>query len=224
MITVNFTFRRRLVCLAMLGVFILAACTGSPATAVTQFTPLETAAINIPVPGALATPCALPTVVVPTLPATIPGYTQLDPSTGLHITGQYELIDPTTYRLEVTGKVAHPLSLSYDELRCMPKVEEKCTLICPGNFEDYATWGGVPLSYVLHLAGVEDSAQGINMFGADGYQSTIPIKTALAAENFLAYEWEGQPLPVLHGFPLRAIFPAEQGNKWVKWLLKIEVY
>jgi sulfite oxidase len=43
------------------------------------------------------------------------------------------------------------------------------------------------------------------------------------AANFLAYEMNGQPLPVLHGFPLRAVFPGVVGNKWVKWLLEIRV-
>jgi sulfite oxidase len=45
----------------------------------------------------------------------------------------------------------------------------------------------------------------------------------LNPENFLAYELEGKPLPVLHGFPLRAIFPTKDGNSWVKWLVEINV-
>jgi len=42
-------------------------------------------------------------------------------------------------------------------------------------------------------------------------------------ENFLAYEWEGEPLPIVHGFPVRAVFPALNGSKWVKWLVQIDV-
>jgi DMSO/TMAO reductase YedYZ molybdopterin-dependent catalytic subunit len=42
--------------------------------------------------------------------------------------------------------------------------------------------------------------------------------------NFLAYEWEGKALPRLHGFPVRAIFPSLEGNQWVKWVVKIEVF
>jgi sulfane dehydrogenase subunit SoxC len=44
------------------------------------------------------------------------------------------------------------------------------------------------------------------------------------ARCFLAYEWEGKALPALHGFPVRAVFPGLEGNQWVKWLTKIEVY
>ena len=104
-----------------------------------------------------ATPCA-----VPTLPAEIPGYAQPDPSTGnrLHITGQAPKIDMSTYRLQVMGKVDHPLSLTFDELRCMPKVSVHCTLVCPGFFEDEATWAGVPIVHVYDLAGVQPGASG----------------------------------------------------------------
>jgi sulfane dehydrogenase subunit SoxC len=147
----------------------------------------------------------------------------LDKTTGLHVTGQAVIIDVESYRLVVTGLVDHPLSLSYDDLRCMPKVTAKLTLVCPSIFEDTATWSGVPLKYILELAGVQNGAKIIRMVAADNYESQIGIQDGLKDENFLAYELNGQPLPVLHGFPLRMIFPSQPGNKWVKWLSEIIV-
>jgi DMSO/TMAO reductase YedYZ molybdopterin-dependent catalytic subunit len=162
-------------------------------------------------------------VVVPTLPAIIPGYTQLDTSTGLHITGTYQEIDVETWRLRIHGKVDTPLELSYDDLRCMPKMKALATIVCRGNFEDSSTWAGVPLTYILDLAGVQADATQIRLIGADGYTSHVQLKDALDEINFLAYEWEGQAVPILHGFPLRAAFPALPGYTWVKWLVEIEV-
>lgn len=162
-------------------------------------------------------------VVVPTLPAVIPGYIELDESTGLHITGSYKIINTEIWRLRVTGKVDTPLELSYDDLRCMPRIESLTTIVCRGNFEDSATWAGVPLVYILELAGVQEDATQITLSGADGYSATVLLKDALSELNFLAYEWEGQAVPILHGFPLRAAFPALPGYTWVKWLLEIEV-
>ena len=46
---------------------------------------------------------------------------------------------------------------------------------------------------------------------------------ALNPNNFLAYELAGKTLPVLHGFPLRAVFPEHDGYLWIKWLIEIEV-
>ncbi|MEW6716682.1 MAG: molybdopterin-dependent oxidoreductase [Chloroflexota bacterium] len=168
--------------------------------------------------------CDLPPVVIPTLPAEIPGYNELDRTTGLHITDRVQEIDLESYRLEVSGGVDHPLSLSYDDLRCMPKIEARLDLICPRNFLDIATWAGASLKHILDLAGVQEGAIRIRLVSADGYSALVPMDKALSEENFLAYEWEGEPLPILHGFPVRAVFPGMDGMFWVKWLIKIEVH
>lgn len=167
--------------------------------------------------------CTVSPIEVPTLPDKIPGYTELDPDTQLHVTGTAQVIDLESYALEITGKVTHPLKLAYDDLRCMPKVEARPTLVCPGFFQDTATWAGVPLPYVLELADVKDDATRLQLVSADGYATSVALEKALSDTNFLAYEWEGKPIPILHGFPVRAIFPDLQGNKWAKWLVKIEV-
>jgi DMSO/TMAO reductase YedYZ molybdopterin-dependent catalytic subunit len=167
--------------------------------------------------------CDVLPIVVPT-PAEYPGYTRLDPSTGLHVTGKMQLLDPATYRLRVTGKVERPLELTYDEIRCLPKVQASPVLECPGFFVDEATWAGAPIAEVLALAGVQDGAGSVEFIGADDYASSLSLEEALDRANFLAYEWEGQPLPRLHGFPLRLVVPGAQGNKWTKWLVEMEVH
>jgi len=166
-------------------------------------------------------------IVVPTLPAKIPGHNELDTATGLHMTGTPVVIDLAGYRLKVSGKVYRELSLSYDELRRLPKVTAKPTLVCSEAmfvvFADTATWSGVPLKTILDTAGLAPDAKQITMKAADGYSDILTLDKALESENFLAYEWMGQPLPVLHGFPLRAIVPHQNGFHWVKWLLEIVV-
>jgi DMSO/TMAO reductase YedYZ molybdopterin-dependent catalytic subunit len=147
----------------------------------------------------------------------------LDPATNLHMTGTPARIDPATYRLTVSGKVDHELSLSLDDLRCMPRVQARPTLVCPGFFADTATWAGTPITYVLELAGVQPGASELELTGADQYVISVFLAEAVAGNNFLAYEWEGEPLPYLHGFPVRAVFSQALGNRWVKWLLRIDV-
>ena len=193
-----------------------------PDTPTPVFTPTPTLP-PLPKAGASLAPCSLPGLVRPTLPATIPAYAELDPTTGLHMTGQFQEIDALAYRLKVSGRVDYPRSFTLDELRCLPRIQAKCALICPGFFEDFPTFAGVPLAYVLSLAGVQNGAQEVEMIGIDGYRTAVDLNAALDVQNFLAYEWRDEPLPVLHGFPLRAVFPALQGNKWVKWLDEIIV-
>jgi DMSO/TMAO reductase YedYZ molybdopterin-dependent catalytic subunit len=203
--------------------------TGTPSPTLTLF-PSETPVLETATPQEtptsatteMAVSCIPAPVIVPTA-APYPGSNQLDESTNLHVTGHDVPIDLVNYRLRVTGKVKSPLSISYDALRCMPKVTKTLDLICPGFFEDKATWAGVPLKYVLNLAGVESEAKSIILVAADGYERWVDMQIAMNDANFLAYEWQGEPLPILHGFPLRAVFPSMYGNLWVKWLLEIRV-
>jgi DMSO/TMAO reductase YedYZ molybdopterin-dependent catalytic subunit len=193
-------------------VLLLVGCTAPSPTATITAVPLD------------PTPCQLEPIAVPTPPAEIPPYAQLDPSTGLHVTGTVPDIDFESYQLDVTGKVDNPLSLSYDDLRCMPKIEIRSTLTCPGFFVDEATWAGAPLDHVFSLARVQDDATGMRLIGADGYASVIYLSEMHGGDNFLAYEWEGEPLPIIHGFPVRAVFTALNGDSWVKWLVEIQLF
>jgi DMSO/TMAO reductase YedYZ molybdopterin-dependent catalytic subunit len=197
-----------------------------PSAATATLPPVPTA--TMPAPVLISTQsadgsCDLQPVIVPTLPSKIPQTAQMDTTTGLHMTGRVQVIDVGSYRLTVSGKVDRPLSLSYDDLRCMPKVTATSDLVCPGVFEDTATWSGVPIKDVLDKAGVQPDAKTVQMKGADGYDASISVAMALNPHYYLAYEWEGKPLPIQHGFPLRAVFPGQPGSQWVKWLLEIIV-
>jgi DMSO/TMAO reductase YedYZ molybdopterin-dependent catalytic subunit len=149
-----------------------------------------------------------------------PGYLDVDPATGLHITGQPVEVDISSYRLEVTGKVDEPVSLTYEEiLRLSPKVTGSPDLVCPGFFVDKADWSGVPFKTILDMAGVQPDAAWVRMKAADGFSIKVELEVALRPDSFLAYEVEGQTLPVSQGFPLRAVLPGEDGARWVKWIV-----
>jgi DMSO/TMAO reductase YedYZ molybdopterin-dependent catalytic subunit len=142
---------------------------------------------------------------------------------GLHVTGYPVTIDLSQYRLRVTGLVDHPLVLTLDDLRCMPKMTAKPNLTCTGVFEDVTTWSGVPFRYLLGLARVQKGAKSVIMTGADQFQAYSSLQDAMQVYNYLAYQWEDEPLPVLHGFPVRAVMATTYGSSWVKWLVQIQV-
>jgi DMSO/TMAO reductase YedYZ molybdopterin-dependent catalytic subunit len=221
-------------CAALLFAGALAGCTPLPPPAtdggldaaatsklgtMTPRTASDVPALNASTPAE----CVLVPITPPVMPTEIPGYAQVDPATGLHMTGTVQQIDLAGYRLKVTGKVDRPLSLTYDELRCMPKQQCTCTLVCPGFFIDRADWAGASLAHVLELAGIQAGAATVTLVSADGYSTPLTREEALFEENFLAYEQGGEPLPILHGFPVRAVLPSQMGGKWVKWLVEIKV-
>jgi len=165
---------------------------------------------------------SLPAVVPPTrIP--YPGYAQQEPETGLHVTSGALSVDLPTYRLLVSGLVNQPLSLSYDDLRCLPKVEAEVELVCPGYFVDHARLAGPTLASVIELAAPRPDAARITLTSGNGYFTDLRLEEVQGEENFLAYEWRGEPLPASHGFPLRAALPGKPGSAWVKWLGEIRL-
>ena len=167
--------------------------------------------------------CQLDPVEQPPWPVQTLRPNEYDPETGLHMTGRPQYIDLAAYRLNVTGRVGHPLSLTYDQVRCLPRVTDHPELVCPGVFKDYATWTGVPVKVLVEMAGVQKEATLLTLVSADGYETKLPLELATADGNFLAYELKGKPLPVKHGFPLRAVFPTMPGAKWIKWIVELWV-
>ncbi len=116
------------------------------------------------------------------------------------------------------------MKLSYEDLRCLPLEIMQTTIVCKGNFEDTAVWGGAVFNSVLEMASVKNPASQLKLFAADGYAPSVSLQDARSEKSFLAFELRGEPIPVLHGFPLRAAFPGLLGAFWVKWLTRIEVY
>ena len=131
------------------------------------------------------------------------------------------------YTLNVSGLVERPLSLSLDDIKALPAVEQMRTLECIGNASGgsligNALWKGVRLADVLRLAGVRSLAVEIKVTGADNYATSVPLALATQPDALLVYEMNGEPLPGKHGTPLRALFPSRYGQKDPKWITAIE--
>ena len=148
----------------------------------------------------------------------------LDSIDELGVTGSPIDVDPVTWRLAVNGAAARkPISLSYDELAALPRVNRVSLLICPGFFEDVAEWGGVPVADLLALAGVSPSWKEIVVTSVDGYPALFSRAEVDTHVFFVALTVNGQRLPREHGFPARLVAEGILGGQWVKWVASIEV-
>ena len=56
---------------------------------------------------------------------------------------------------------------------------------------------------------------------ADGYYSSWDIASTLHPQTLLAYEKNGEPLPVDNGAPLRLASPIKLGYKQSKWVTRV---
>lgn len=97
-----------------------------------------------------------------------------------------------------------------------------------------AEWTGVPLGLLLERAGLNKNAVDVKIQGTDidsldskgtksKYSFVVPIAKAKMDNSLIVYAMNGEPLPIDHGSPCRAIFPGWAGNANVKWIEKIEV-
>lgn len=154
-------------------------------------------------------------------------------------------IDLSSYQLTITGEVKQPLTTDFENLLSMPKAIVANTLECSGNSRSLldkkasgnpwtiggvgnAVWGGVWLKDLLEKVGVSSAARHVAFEGFDKplgkaqikFIRSIPLEKAMSS-TLLAYEMNGEPLPLKHGFPLRALALGWTGANCVKWLNKI---
>jgi len=166
-----------------------------------------------------------------------------------HLAGIPTAIDERTFRLRVGGLVGNPLELSIADLKAIAEpVELTAVNQCSGNSRGFfdprvgggqlgngamgnARWVGVPLRALLEKAGISAGARQVTFAGLDrpvlettpSFAKALDVDHALDGEVMIAYEMNGQDLPMLNGYPARLVVPGYYGTYWVKHLSEISV-
>jgi len=118
--------------------------------------------------------------------------------------------------------------LTLDELRAMPSIDVFATLCCisnpaGGDLISTTRWTGVSLQRLLPRMGLSRSATHLKLTSADGFFETVALEAVGADERvMLAYAWDGVPLPIEHGYPLRLYVPDVYGMKQPKWVVGVD--
>ncbi len=158
------------------------------------------------------------------------------------------VVNTASFRLAVRGNVVQPLSLSLPEIMSgFPKVEIVAVDQAAGNSRGLfqprvpgiqwghgamgnAKWTGVRLSDILDRAGVKPGTLQARFGGmaepAPGvpkFMTSLNLAHARDGEVIVAFAMNGEPLPVLNGFPLRLVVPGWYAPYWVKMLNDIEL-
>jgi len=160
--------------------------------------------------------------------------------------GHYDkpVIEEKNWKLEITGLVERPRTLTLGDLKKRQRRELVYTLECSGNHGfpwfvgavGNARWAGTPLASLLQEVGVRKGGIEVVFFGTDegqeevrgikmkqNFARSMSVADAMDPNNILCDEMNGEALPHLHGYPVRLIAPHWYGIANVKWLKRIEV-
>lgn len=152
------------------------------------------------------------------------------------------------WELAIDGEVDRRVRITLDQLNSHAQVTVPAVLQCSGNGRAFfrptipgvpwergavghAEWTGVRLADVLKPLGIRAGAAHVHLRGADGPPSpktpaffrSVSLERALDPSTILALKMNGEPLPLLHGGPIRLIVPGWAANHWMKWLRTITV-
>jgi DMSO/TMAO reductase YedYZ molybdopterin-dependent catalytic subunit len=158
--------------------------------------------------------------------------------------------EPDKWKITVDGEVNNKLELTLGELKSKFKpVTQRMVLECGGNGRSFFTptargnqwtnggvgcaeWTGVRLSDVMKAAGIKSSAVFTGHYGSDksladaskdALSRGVPIKKAMDGSNLIVFAMNGQPLPHIHGGPVRLVIPGWPGSVSAKWFNRIWV-
>jgi len=165
-----------------------------------------------------------------------------------HLSGIPRSVDASTHRIAVTGAVSKPLSLSLDDLQQMHAVDVVAVNQCSGNSRGHvsprvpggqwdngamgnARWTGVRLRDILDRAGITSEAKQIQFAGLEkpplpttpAFKKSLDVSVARGDDVIVAYAMNGQPLPLLNGYPVRLVVAGWYSTYWVKMLSAITV-
>jgi DMSO/TMAO reductase YedYZ molybdopterin-dependent catalytic subunit len=135
------------------------------------------------------------------------------------------------YTLRIHGMVDRELELSFRDLLKERLVEKRITLTCVSNpvggpYVGNAAWLGVPVRDLLARAGVQDGADAVKTTSADNMTIGTPLSALTDSDRdaLIAVGMNGEPLPLVHGFPVRMVVPGLYGYvSATKWLVDLEV-
>jgi DMSO/TMAO reductase YedYZ molybdopterin-dependent catalytic subunit len=167
--------------------------------------------------------------VVP-VPGTRPEYTPIKDHYKVFLETEPTVIDGSTWVLPIMGLVDNPLMMTIDDFRDKYEPRDQyVTLTCISGrvgtgLIGTTMWTGASAQEVLADAGLQDDARYLFIGSGDGFYECVDLNLIMDDERIMfCYAWDGNVLPIDHGYPLRIWIPDRYGMKQPKWITSIEV-
>ena len=132
-------------------------------------------------------------------------------------------VDPTNYKLEVSGLVREKKAWTLPELYALPQVTQITRHICVEGWSAIGKWSGVRFSEFLQRIGADTTAKYVGFKCADDYYTSIDMATALHPQTQLTLRFGDEILPRQYGFPMKLRMPTKLGFKNPKHIMALYV-
>ena len=127
-----------------------------------------------------------------------------------------------SWRFEVVTETGVRHGWSWAEFRALPAEAPTVDLHCVTKWSKLGTaWRGVPVETLL--SDVESAADYVLVHSYGGYTTNLPLEDLVDGRAWIAYEYEGQPLPPEHGGPARLLVPHLYLWKSAKWVRGLQL-
>jgi DMSO/TMAO reductase YedYZ molybdopterin-dependent catalytic subunit len=138
--------------------------------------------------------------------------------------GEVPDVDLDAWRLQITGEVEEPLTLTYDELRALPATEVTTDIHCVTRWSRFdAGFKGVHWRELAARCRPKPTANFAIAHAEHGFTANVPLSALEDEHALIVYEADGEPLTPEHGWPVRLVVPSRYFWKSAKWLTGIEL-
>jgi DMSO/TMAO reductase YedYZ molybdopterin-dependent catalytic subunit len=137
--------------------------------------------------------------------------------------GQTPDVPTDRWKLDITGAVAKPMTFDWQSFNALPQSEKVSDIHCVTTWSRYDNhWKGVSTHDLLDAVSPNDDAKFVVLVSNDGYTTNLSLEDFCSPDAIIVHSWEGQPLELDHGGPVRLVVPHLYFWKSAKWLRRID--
>ena len=133
-------------------------------------------------------------------------------------------VDPAAWTFSIEGLVERPTTWTWDELHAMEPSTYAGDIHCVTAWSKLGvTFTGVSVDDLLAVAVPQGTATHAMAYSSTGYTTNLPLADLVGGQAWVVWEYDGAPLPVIHGGPVRLLVPHLYFWKSAKWVAGLRI-
>ena len=137
--------------------------------------------------------------------------------------GETPIVDTKDWRFRVWGEVEEEITWTWDDFMKFPQTTIHADFHCVtrwSRFDD--DWTGVLFKDLIKFIKVKAAAKFVMQHAYGGYTTNNSMEVMLNEDVIFAHTFNGEPLLVKHGGPMRVFTPRRYAWKGAKWVNGLE--